>query len=217
MLCSSSTSKRNPLHLKQRVYRSIIASQLDNSELQSRTSGSEIEGNQDSCKRSCNSSFEENGSILQKNFLKNQKPEPLTNKKMTQKELTQSEAAITALLTAIDCYKAGNYVSSIILSGAARQILNDLCISKQLTSTVKLIGESVNKTTMQVHDFIAKTYNSLKHADRNPGQTIIASSEEAQMLIILAAADLARMNPTFNADIKEIFNFAKYFQGKQNG
>ncbi len=126
--------------------------------------------------------------------------------------LSQSEVAITALLTSIDCYRSGNHVSSIILSGAARQILNDLCISNQLPTTAKLIGKSTNKTTKQVHDFIADTYNSLRHANRNPGQLIIVSKDESKMLIIMAASDLARLNPPSTQQIKQILNFANSFQ-----
>ena len=136
---------------------------------------------------------------------------------MAQKQLSQFEVAVIALLSSIDCYKSENYVSSIILSGAARQVLNDLCISNQLPTTAELIGESTQKTTKQVHDFIAETYNSLKHADRNPGQQISVSEDEARMLIIAAASDLTRLNPQINENIKQIIYFAKSFQENSNG
>ncbi len=128
--------------------------------------------------------------------------------------MSKHDIAIVALLSAINCYKLKNYVSAIILVGAARQILNDLCIAKKLPTTLEKISETTQNTTKQVHRFIAETYNSLKHADRNPSQKIYVSEDEAKMLIIIASADLARLDLPTSKEIKTILVFSNSFQTK---
>lgn len=130
------------------------------------------------------------------------------------KKLRKHEVAIVALLSAIKCYELGNHVSAIILAGAARQILNDLCIAKKLQTTLDKICEATQNPTGQVHIFIAKTYNSLRHADRDPDQIINVSKDEAEMLITLASADLVRLNLPVTDEIKSILIFVKSFKLK---
>ncbi len=120
----------------------------------------------------------------------------------------KSEIAVKALMHSIDCYRSKDYISSIILSGASRQILNDLCRANSLPTTVEKISETTRKTRAQVHEFVAQTYNSLKHADKDPEKPIEVSGDEAKMLILLASADLARLNYTTLQDIKLILEFA---------
>lgn len=58
--------------------------------------------------------------------------------------------------------------------------------------------------------FVA-SYNGMKHANREPTRDVLVSPAEPQALIVMAAADLARLNIPYPSAIGEILNFAMSF------
>jgi hypothetical protein len=125
---------------------------------------------------------------------------------------SKTEVAIAALVKAKECYQAQDWVASIILAGAAQQILRDLCRSRGLASTLEQVGITKGSNFKDVHVLISSAYNSMKHADLDPDASVVASLEESQVLLVLAAADLVKLSVDFSTEVKDILSFVRTFQ-----
>ncbi len=128
---------------------------------------------------------------------------------------SKSSVAISSLLKAKACYEEGDWISSTILAGAAQRILKDLCVARRIEPTIETVSSALGRKPRELHDLISATYNGMKHADRDPEGTVDATSEEPQALIVMAAADLARLNPPFSQSVGEILKFARSFNVEQ--
>jgi hypothetical protein len=124
---------------------------------------------------------------------------------------SKSEVAIAALLRAKECFQADDWISSTILAGAAQQVLRDLCEARGLPTTIGKVSASLGHQEIDVHNLIVCSYNGMKHADRDPDKDVSVSSAEPQALIVMAAADLARLNPPHSPEVDQIFKFARTF------
>jgi len=128
------------------------------------------------------------------------------------KSYLKSEVAIAALLRAKECFLSSDWISSTILAGAAQQVLRDLCISRGIDTTIGKVSSSLGYNVRDIHNLVASAYNDMKHAERDPEALVLISSEEPKSLIVLAVADLARLNFPCSDEVGEILNFAKSFK-----
>ena len=124
------------------------------------------------------------------------------------KTYTKTEIAINLLLSSGENYRTQNYISAIVLAGAAQQILRDLCKTKEIKSSIKSLACNQNKTGRELHKLITATYNRLKHADLGQRNVEICA-EEFKVLHELAATDLLRLNSPPCEELKKIINFNK--------
>lgn len=124
---------------------------------------------------------------------------------------SKSEVAVVALLRATQCYQSADWISATILAGAAQQVLRDLCEAHGIGTTIDMVSASLGHQTSEVHNLVVASYNDMKHADRDPTRDVSVSPEEPQALIVMAAADLVRLNIPYSPAIGEILRFAKSF------
>jgi len=122
---------------------------------------------------------------------------------------SKSDVAMTALLRAKECFQAGDWISSTILAGAAHQVLRDLCEARDIPTTIGTLSASLGHQVSDVHNIIASSYNGMKHAKKDPDKDVSVSSAEPQALFVMAAADLARLNPSYSPEVGEVLKFAK--------
>jgi hypothetical protein len=120
---------------------------------------------------------------------------------------TRTQVAIILLNDAKDLYTKGKFISSIVLAGAAQQLLRDLCRNVKIDPTIKILSNIQNIHGQGLHDLIAETYNKLKHADKEQGDVEV-DKDEAKILLVLAASDLMRLNYPQNDIIKNFLKFA---------
>jgi hypothetical protein len=97
------------------------------------------------------------------------------------------------------------------LAGAAQQVLRDLCEARGIDITIDMVSASLGHQTSEVHNLVVASFNGMKHADRDPTCDVLVSPAESQALIVMAAADLARLNIPYSSAIGEILKFAKSF------
>ena len=121
----------------------------------------------------------------------------------------QIEIAIESLLQAQKFYEASNFICSVILGGAGQRILHDLCSTEGIEPVVETIGNFNGHGKNRVHGLITNCYNKLKHADRDANDDVFVSSDEARVLLTVAATDLLRLNTTKSV---EILNFIKFIE-----
>lgn len=121
------------------------------------------------------------------------------------------DIAVAALVSAIKSYEVGDWVASTILGGAARQVLNDICITRGLDTTTELLASSLGYKKSEIHTIITESYNGMKHAERDSDALVEVSSAQPKALIIMAASDLARLNEPYTLTIQKILNFARSF------
>jgi hypothetical protein len=125
---------------------------------------------------------------------------------------SKSEAAVVALLKATHCYPNAVWILSTILAGAAQQVFRDLCEARGIGSTIEMVSASLGYRTSDVHNLVVGSYNGMKHADRDPTSLVSVSPAEPQALIVMAAADLIRLNIPYSTAIGEILKFTKSFE-----
>jgi hypothetical protein len=125
---------------------------------------------------------------------------------------SKSEVAVVALLKATQCYQNADWISSTILAGAAQQVFRDLCEARGIGSTIDMVSASLGYRTSDVHNLVVGSYNGMKHADRDPTSLVSVSPAEPQALIVMAAADLIRLNIPYSTAIGEILKFTKSFE-----
>ena len=124
---------------------------------------------------------------------------------------SKSEVAVAALLRAKECFQAGDWISSTILAGAAQRVLRDLCEARGIPTTIGILSAYLGHKVCDVHKTITSSYNGMKHAKTDPDEDVSVSSAEPQALFVMAAADLARLNPPYAPAVGEVLNFAKSF------
>lgn len=107
---------------------------------------------------------------------------------------SKSEIAVVALLRATQCYQNADWIAASILASAAQQVLRDLCEARGIGTTIDMVSASLGHETSDVHNIVVASYNGMKHADRDPNRDVVVSPAEPQALIVMAAADLARLN-----------------------
>lgn len=128
---------------------------------------------------------------------------------------SKSEIAVVALLRATQCYQNADWIAATILAGAAQQVLRDLCEARGIGTTIEMVSASLGHQTRDVHRIVVTSYNGMKHADREPTCDVLVSPAEPQALIVMAAADLARLNIPYSSAIGEILNFVMSFNKKK--
>jgi len=119
------------------------------------------------------------------------------------------EIAIEALLQAQKFYEASNYICAVILAGASQQVIHDLCIANGKESVIKTIGQLSGHGAKKVHNLIVDSYNKSKHADRDPNDSVFVSSDEARVLMTVAATDLLKFPHVLSKEVLEFFDFIR--------
>jgi hypothetical protein len=120
---------------------------------------------------------------------------------------SKCQVAVELLTQAVRLHSEKNLVAAIVLSGAAQQILRDVCKTKAISSTLNDLAQSHGKDVKELHRLIVAVYNKFKHADVEQGDVAVVD-EEARVLITLAAADLMRLNLPLTDDTKKIVDYA---------
>ncbi len=121
---------------------------------------------------------------------------------------TKSQIAINLLLSAKKCFEQNDLVSAIVLAGAAREILRALCKNRSIEPTIKSLSKRQDLDEKNLHDLIVKTYNKLKHADREKDDVEVCA-EEVKVLVLLAATDLMRLDLPLNENITSVLDFSQ--------
>jgi hypothetical protein len=126
------------------------------------------------------------------------------------------EVAVTALLQAKELFILGDYVSATILAGAGQQIVRDVCKSRGIEPTIKIISHVSGHPGKLIHNLVADVYNKMKHANIDPEGVVDVSEEEPRMLMTLAASDLMRIKEIKSKEISDFIEFVRNIKASQS-
>lgn len=124
-------------------------------------------------------------------------------------EYSRIEIAIESLIQAQKLYGESNFICSVILAGAAQQVIRDLCKSKKIEPVIKTIGKISGRKPKDIHDLIVESYNKSKHADINPNENVFVSADEARVLMTVAATDLMRIDRIQSKRVMDFIEFIR--------
>jgi len=111
------------------------------------------------------------------------------------KKFKKSEIAIYQLKSSIKLFTEGDYVSALTLSGAAHEIISNMCRARGLNWNFRFPAEVAPKLESLssfpeelekfIYDFLHKTKNKLKHHNSFKDQSVQADFYfEAEMFIL---------------------------------
>lgn len=126
---------------------------------------------------------------------------------------TKIQVATKSLFQAKDAFLKGDYISSTILAGAAQQIVRDICKSRGIEPTIKIISDVSGHPGKLVHELVTDAYNKMKHADLDPNELVEVSSDEPQVLMTLAVTDLIKLREI--KEHSELVGFVEKFKASQ--
>ena len=102
-------------------------------------------------------------------------------------------------------------MSSVVLAGAARVILLNLCVAQGIKHTSQIIEMRTGHSAREINDLVSTSYNGAKHANKDPMTDIEFSAGNVEALFALAASDLQLLQPKFTFHLEDIFSFVTSF------
>ncbi|WP_143474086.1 hypothetical protein [Limnohabitans sp. B9-3] len=129
---------------------------------------------------------------------------------------TKIQVATISLIQAKEAFIRNDFVSATILSGAAQQIVRDICKSRGIEPTLKTISNVSGHSGQLVHDLVTDAYNKMKHADKDPEGVVEVSQDEPRALMTLAATDLMRLKEITSKEISEFVEFVRTIKSPTN-
>lgn len=119
------------------------------------------------------------------------------------------DIAIESLLQARLHFESQNYICAVILSGAAQRVLRDLCLNKKLMSTVEIIELDSGHSWKKVDKILTDCFNKTKHARMDSSESVSISSQEARVLMTVAASDLVKLYVNPSKDVADFYDFIR--------